>query len=248
MASGIRLWAGLTVLGVLSAAGMAGAAPAARQNVTPDGAIYTFGSGPSGEAVLTIDQGSLHVEKSVAADGSSTIAIRGNGDEVRVEVSADRVAVSGSEGRASYVPGANDRQGEQAVRVALARSGAVQRFRAFAAQVSARGRRTAFDLAVALSGAVVGQLAGDPDALRQFSRQHQAPEGKLRQVGRRVIVDCWGQYEAFISWAWTQYLYCLTDTSRPLIISSYSYCEIQYTMRAESAWFQFLSCSAINVV
>jgi hypothetical protein len=248
MASGTRLCVSLVVLGVLAVLAPASASTrAAARTVSPEGAVYTFGSGPSGEAVLTIDDADLHVEKTVGADGSSSVAMRAGDDEVRIEVAQERVSVSTRDGRVSFVPDGTDEKGETAVRVALARSPVVQRFRSFAARATERGRKTAYEQGIALSAALVGQLAGDPGALRSFARRHRPAEGRVRQISARRITDCWGQYESYISWAWDQYLYCLTG-SRSLLMGSLSYCEFQYYMRAESAWFQFLSCSAIPVV
>jgi hypothetical protein len=222
-----------------------GAGPA--QQVSPDGAVFTFGTGPAGEAVLTIDAGELHVEKSVSPDGSTILVLRARGEEVRLELTQDRVAVTSDQGKVSFVADGSDENGQRAVRVALARSRAVQMFRSLAAAASARGRKTAFDEALALSGALIAQLAGDPNAFRSFTARHRSlKQGGVKPAGLRSTVDCWGQYERFISWAWDQYLNCIV--SHRGLISGLTYCEFQYYMRAESAWFQFLSCSAIPIV
>lgn len=246
MAPGVRVGVSLVACAALSAIAppMASAGPA--QQVSPDGAVYTFSTGPSGEAVLTIDAGDLHAEKSVAADGGSVLVLRARGEEVRLEVTQDRVTVRSADGQASFVADGLDENGQRAVRVALARSGAVQMFRTLAGKVSARTRKTAFDEALALSGALIAQIVGDPGALRSFAGRHRPVKGGVRPVGFRRMVDCWGQYEQYISWAWDQYLYCIASP-RYNLINGLSYCEFQYYMRAESAWFQFLSCSAIPI-
>jgi hypothetical protein len=242
-----RLFASLVVITAASALVARPAVAARPPSVTPDGAVYTFGTGPAGEVVMSADSGDLHIEKSVASDGTSALTLRSGDDELRFEVTQGRVAVSGKDGRASFVPDGTDENGQAAVRVALARSKAVQVFRAFAAQVNARGTKGAFELAVSLSGAVIAQVSGDPGALRDFAKRHR-PAGRVRAVAFGRITDCWGQYEQYISWAFDQYLYCLGDSGGKLYFHSVTWCEIQYLTRAESAWFQFLSCSAVPVV
>lgn len=245
MVAGVRLGMCLIASTVLSlvAPEVARAAPA--QQVSPDGVVYTFGTGASGEAVLTFDVGELHVEKSVSANGTTALSIRAGVEDVRIELSEGRVTVSSADGKASFDPNGPDEAGQASVRVALARSRAVQVFRAFAARANARARKTAFDEAVALSGAMIGRLAGDPGALRGFSDRHRPTKGGVRAISLRRTTDCWGQYETYILWAWGQYEQCIT--SYFALIRGLSYCEFQYYMRAESAWFQFLSCSAIPI-
>ncbi len=257
MATLFRLCQWAMVVASATIAGPASAAAAGARQVSPEGAVYTFGSGPSGDIVMTVESGDLHVEKSVAPDGASMLLLRAGSDELRLQVTQDRVAVSGASGNESFVPDGSDEAREAAVRVALARSRAVHLFRALAAQVRARGKTGAFEEAVVLSGAVVEQLAGTPDAIRGFAKRHRSVPAvrpaalsnlSVRPVAFGRITDCWGQYEQYIMWAYNQYLYCLTDSGGRLYIHSVTWCEIQYTMRAESAWFQFLSCSSFNVV
>lgn len=246
MVSVSRVLVSVVVLAVMLAVAHAPVAGAPARNVSAEGAVYTFGSGPSGEMVMTADSGDLHVEKSVAPDGSSVLILRAGAEQVRLEVKPSRVAVSDPHGDVSFVPDSGDEKGETAVRVALARSRAVQVFRSLAAQVRARGTKGAFEQAVLLSGAVVAQLGGEPRALRDFGRGHR-PAGGIQRAAFGRITDCWGEYERYILAAYDQYLYCLTDTGR-LLRYSLSWCDIQYTIRAESAWFQFLACSTIPIV
>ena len=247
MAPRVRLCVSLVIFAVaaLTLGRPASAASRGARNVSPEGAVYTFGTGPAGEAVLSIDSGELHVEKAVSADGSSVLTLRAGADELRLELSQDRADVSSPEGKASVGPDASDENGPRSVRMALARSRAVQLFRVLATQVGAAARKKPFDEAVTLSGAVIGQLAGDPGALRGFAQRYRSTKAGLRPAGLRRISDCWGQYEQFLLWAYDQYAICLTQGLWR--INYVSYCDFQYTMRAESAWFQFLACSAFPI-
>ena len=245
MARSIRFGMSLIACVALSVAVSTQVSAAPAPQTSPDGAVYTFATGPSGEAVLTVDAGELHVEKSVLPNGSTALLLRVGSEELRLEVTTDRVSLATANGTSSFVPGGADDREAVAVRVALARSRAVEAFRQAAARVSARGGQSPFEEALALSGALVGQLSGDPGALRGFNGRHRPVKGAVRPVSARRIEDCWGQYENFILWAWDQYLWCLSEGR--LRFFGVSYCEAQYYMRAESAWFQFLACSAIPV-
>lgn len=209
---------------------------------------YAISTGPAGEIVLSGRSGALRFEKSVASDGRTSLVLRSGGDELRIDVSAREVAVTDETGRHAVPVSVAARPGVEAearaIRVALAGSRAAQAFRALSARLSQLPLDGSYDYAVVLSGALVSQLAGEPGAIREFARrQHAARSRRIRPVALRQIVDCWGQYEAFISWAWDKYLGCLVNRTMSMVLMSY--CEAQYYMRGESAWFQFLSCSTI---
>ncbi|HET9011666.1 MAG TPA: hypothetical protein VFN38_07600 [Gemmatimonadaceae bacterium] len=67
--------------------------------------------------------------------------------------------------------------------------------------------------------------------------------------------DCWGDYTRVLMEAWAEYDKCCYDTAyfNPAnpngsfwnMMMARQGCRINYVMRAESAWFQFLACSAI---
>lgn len=235
-----------------AASAPARAARVTQTQTTPEGVSYSFTTGPDESSVLTADAGDLHLEKTVSPEGATELVLRSGADEVRIALNAEGVTVWADHRQIDLRMGrAGSDQAEPArkARIALANSHAVQAFRVLAAAMGERDPATPFDHALLLSAALVAQLAGDPAALRNHARE-QAGRARARAGVRPVrlsapITDCWGQYEQYMLWAYYQYLQCLTDAGVGLRIWGVKWCDIQYMMRAESGWFQFISCSTI---
>ena len=245
-------------------AALSAGSPAARQVVqsTADGEVaYSVSSGTEGEAVLVADVGDLHIVKSVFEDGRSTLFLRAGTDEVQIEITDEGISFVTRGMKLKVAPAADRSAGEgssapaekqlTAIRVALARSRAAQRFRALAAGIRESGARGAFEEAVLLSGAVVSQLAGEAGAIHGSARRRAAAaRARVRPARAVPIRDCWGDYEVYILWAYGEYTQCLSDAGGRLrlVWSGLSWCDAQYALRAESAWFQFITCSTIPIV
>lgn len=236
-----------------AASAPARAARVTQTQTTPEGVSYSFTTGPDESSVLTADAGDLHLEKTVSPEGATQLVLRGS-DEVRIALNVEGVTVWADnrpiELRVGRAGAGSDRaEPARRARIALAASQSVQAFRALVAAMGEREPATPVDHALLLSGALVAQLAGDPAALRNHARE-QAGRARARAGVRQArlsapITDCWGQYEQYMLWAYYQYLQCLTDAGAGLRIFGVKWCDVQYAIRAESAWFQFLSCSTI---
>jgi hypothetical protein len=222
---------------------------AAGQNVTPEGVKYSYAKGAEGQIVVQAEAGDLRFEKSVFPDGRTVLVLKAPDGDVLVE-SSDAVVVvqSGSE-TYRLIPDGVDERTALAARVALTRSQGAQLLRNLRFAIEERGAVSAFDYSALLSAAVVSELLGETGAIRRHARKQRGTgPGRIRKAAAGQFSDCWSMYEQAILSAFNQYLRCIDERS----IASWkffnlSYCDIRYTMQAESAWFQFLSCSSIRI-
>lgn len=233
----------------LAALALASPVAAAGQNVTPEGVNYSYAKGAEGQIIVQAEAGDLRFEKSVFPDGRTVLVLKAADGDVRVE-SSDAVVVvqSGSE-TYRLIPDGVDERTALAARVALTRSRGAQLLRNLRFAIEERGPVSAFDHTVLLSAAVVSELVGETGAIRRHARKQRGTRpGRIRKAAARQFNDCWSMYEQAILSAFNQYLQCIGEGS---IVSqkffNLSYCDIRYTMQAESAWFQFLACSSIRI-
>jgi hypothetical protein len=131
----------------------------------------------------------------------------------------------------------------------LAGSSAVRQFRALKSRLAAPTRGTVLGAAVAVIDAQLGVLNGEPPAPIAM-----VPSAEGASVSAMTAVDgeaggdpstCYAQWEREVIAAWKDFEECAASFAWYNPVGNL--CAFAWTLRAESAWFRFLSCSAIPV-
>ena len=88
----------------------------------------------------------------------------------------------------------------------------------------------------------LAELLGDPGAARRFGQSVAGGGGALRKV-QQYTQSCWDVYQRLVLQASYQLESCIASFAvyNPLR----QVCAAVWILQVESAWFQFLSCSAI---
>jgi hypothetical protein len=232
-------------------------APRAGRQRYDAGSGVRFWAGMDGEgrAVLRLTAAQFEFEKSVDASGQTSIRIVSGND--RVAVSFGQRAVSVGRGKASvgYDPRLATEEDENRVRRLLVGSRAVRAFRAIAAHLESRSpdEDDYFTAATLVDGALVGTLDGDRGVIGRVARRIGVRQRARLQVvalrGQDRFADCFGTYENSVNWAWNEYQSCVGDAEDDgavLRSINTNFCATEWIVRAESAAFQFISCTAVR--
>jgi hypothetical protein len=135
-----------------------------------------------------------------------------------------------------------DDQQPARVRALIVSSPALRQFRRLAAQLEASGDVTPEILGLRVTGAVVSEVDGDEGAVRRLSRELRAKfTANMKRV--RLRASCYDSYQDLVVRAAAQMEQCMGQFSvwNPMR----QVCAGVWTLQVESAWFSFLSCSAI---
>ena len=247
-----REWVMGAVL-VIAAAGPAAAGPDAQlrpiraiQNDAELGLTTSTAVASDGAFVVSAQAAGLTIDKRVYSDGRFDVRIAlGAEDRVVIAADADGISVSAAGERTLRVnPAVDDGHEETGRRVRgwLAASGAVARFRQLVDALDRRGARDPEALSLRATGALVAELLGDPGAARRFGQSVAGGGGALRKV-QQYTQSCWDVYQRLVLQASYQLESCIASFAvyNPLR----QVCAAVWILQVESAWFQFLSCSAI---
>jgi hypothetical protein len=194
-----------------------------------------------GALLLSATAGDLSFRKVVYADGRY---------QAQIEQGRDRIAFAGSEGRMVVTYGSKsltlsadqDEQQPARVRALIVSSPALRQFRRLAAQLEATGDVSPEVLGLRVTGAVVSEVDGDEGAVRRLSRELRAKfTAGMKKV--RLRASCYETYEALVVHAAVMMEQCMGQFGvwNPMR----QVCAGVWTLQVESAWFSFLSCSAI---
>jgi hypothetical protein len=194
-----------------------------------------------GAMLLSATAGDLSFRKVVYADGRF---------QAQIEQGRDRIAFAGSEGRMVVTYGSRsltlsadqDDQQPARVRALIVSSPALRQFRRLAAQLEATGDVTPEILGLRVTGAVVSEVDGDEGAVRRLSRELRAKfSANVKMV--RLPSSCYDTYQALVVQSAAQLEQCMGQFGvwNPMR----QVCAGVWTLQVESAWFSFLSCSAI---
>lgn len=205
------------------------------------GLTVSVSSTNDGALLLSATAGDLSFRKVVYADGRY---------QAQIEQGRDRIAFGGSEGRMVVTYGSKsftlsadqDDQQPARVRALIVSSPALRQFRRLAAQLEATGDVTPEILGLRVTGAVVSEIDGDEGAVRRLSRELRAKfTANVRRV--RLRASCYDSYQDLVVRAAAQMEQCMGQFSvwNPMR----QVCAGVWTLQVESAWFSFLSCSAI---
>jgi hypothetical protein len=199
-----------------------------------------------GAFVVSAQAAGLTIDKRVYGDGRFDVRIA-LGQRDRVVIAADAEGISVSAGHEKTVrlnPAVDNGHEEKGRRVRgwLASSGAVARFRQLVDALERRGARDPEALSLRATGALVAELLGDPGAARRFGQAVAGSGATLRKV-QQYTQSCWDVYQRLVLQASYQLESCIASFAvyNPLR----QVCAAVWILQVESAWFQFLSCSAI---
>jgi hypothetical protein len=199
-----------------------------------------------GALVVTAQAAGLTVDKRIYSDGRFDVRIAiGRNDRVVIAADPDGISVATArEGTVRLNPAGGEADAETTHRVRgwLAASPAVGRFRQLVEALERRGARDPEALSLRATGALVAELLGDPGAARRFGQSVAGSGAALRKV-QQYTQSCWDIYQRLVLQASYQLESCIASFAvyNPLR----QVCAAVWILQVESAWFQFLSCSAI---
>ncbi len=196
-----------------------------------------------GMAVLDTSVGELAVQKIVGRDGRVQIVARAADETVSLTLAPGTVDLLRGDRSYHLEFGSASDADFLAVKTLLAGSRAVWLFRILAAGLDPATLKTPAGIGTLLTDAVLGLLDGDVAAVDRLGQYFEkARKGRLR---RAMVEGCYETYEAEVVRAWGSYVDCKMDFAmwNPLRQA----CTARWMLWAESAWFSFLSCSAMPI-
>jgi hypothetical protein len=209
-------------------------------------ATFFFSLARDGASRMTLKAGELDVEKTVYHDGRSQIALTAGGDRLVVAVGLGALDVQRNNRDLHIEVGQATDDDWLRVKTLLAGSRALRLFRTLAFNLDPATLQTPAAASVMSSDAILGYLDGDVAAVDRLNRQFRS----ARQVRVRPVLfrasggnDCWNRYEADVVEAADEYDNCRHTFN--WYDPRQAGCVFVWTLQAESAWFQFLACSAI---
>jgi len=196
-----------------------------------------------GTAVLRGHAGDLEFRKEVWPDGRLRLDLVVGAEKVTL-VAAQGVIDVVCNDRSAHLTLSTAREGDL-LRVAalLAGSSVVRKFRLLAAGLQGNPGRTPEEVGTLLIDALVGLLGGDAGAVDRLGQRFKARRPDVRLAS--LSVSCYEKWEAEVIQAWNDYEACFNEIPpwNPMRLG----CGARYLLWAESAWFSFLSCSALPI-
>jgi hypothetical protein len=208
-------------------------------------ATFFFSLAKNSGVRMTVKAGDLEAEKTVYPDGRFRIAVRAGDDRFAVVFSPAGIDVERQSRRRHIDLDAVTDDDWLRVKVLVAGSRGLRLFRTLANTLDPATLETPAGTAILLSDAVLGLLDGDVGAVGRLGRQMRvAYQARIRPVALgQEFLQCYRKYEAAVDMALMEYGEC---TARYWSFDPRQYlCDMEWLLKAESAWFQFLSCSAI---
>jgi hypothetical protein len=209
-------------------------------------ATFFFSSTREGAVRMMMTSTDLEMEKTVYPDGRFQIVVQTGDDQTSVVGAPGTLEVERrNHGREHLdVARAGDEEWLR-TKVLLASSKAMRRFRTLAYNLDARTLQTPAGAAVLMSDAILGLLDGDVGAIHRLGQQIRAArQARTRPVALgQEFLNCYRKYGEAVTAALDEYLQCssqywMYDPRQWL-------CELDWLLKAESAWFQFIACSGI---
>ncbi len=209
-------------------------------------ATFYFTLARDGGIRLTLQAGEIEAEKTVYPDGRFRLQVKAGEDRVAMAAAPGEVQVErrGRQARINLDTATDDDWLQ--VRVLLAGSKAVRLFRLLASNLDLATLEGPAGPSILLSDAVVGFLDGDVGAIARLAGQMRAAHGaRIRTVSVRGedYLKCFRDYEAAVNQAQLEFNAC--SIRYPYFDPRQYGCLLVWTLQVESAWFQFLACSAI---
>jgi hypothetical protein len=209
-------------------------------------ASFFFSSTRDGAVRMMMKSADLELEKTVYPDGRFQIVVQIGDDHTSVVGAPGTLEVERRNRGREHLDVARAGDDEWLrTKVLLAGSKAIRRFRTLAYNLDARTLQTPAGAAVLMSDAILGLLDGDVGAIRRLGQQIRAArQAQTRPVALgQEFLNCYRKYAEAVTAALDEWLQCssqywMYDPRQWL-------CELDWLLKAESAWFQFFGCSAI---
>jgi hypothetical protein len=227
-----------------------GAQTAVKAAVTPIGQVRHFDKANLTVSAGVASDGSVEIEatsptlgfrKRVQPNGRYTVDLQTGRDKVTLGVTETSISVT--RGKRTVTLGADAPQSHfDELRKLLADSRAIDHLRSAGAELEASDEDSAASTPIVLVDALVGSLTGDVGAARRAGKTlSRRARSQLRSVGRPNT--CYYQWEQTILWAYMELEECFySGAFFPM------WCNLRWTMQAESAWFHFLACSGLGLI
>jgi hypothetical protein len=197
-----------------------------------------------GALVVTAHAGLLSIDKRVYPDGRFEVRLAdGRADHIVIAGDAEGVSVSTAREAPMRLRAGGDADIEtkaRRVRGWLASSGAVERFRQLVDGLERDDVRSPEAISLRSTGALIAELFGDSGAARRLGKA-LARSTDYRVIGQSNNI-CWTTYSKQVLQASYELESCSSTYAayNPLRAG----CAFVWTIQVESAWFQFLGCSA----
>jgi hypothetical protein len=196
-----------------------------------------------GTAVLRGQAGDLAFRKEVWPDGRLRLDLVAGTERVTLIAARGVIDVLSNDRSARLTPSTATETDLLRVAALLAGSGAVRKFRLLAVDLHTDGGRTPEEVGALLTDALVGLLSGDAGVVNRLARRFLPRRPDVRRAA--LSVSCYENWEGEVIRAWGDYEACFNEISpwNPMRLG----CGARYLLWAESAWFSFLSCSALPI-
>ncbi len=196
----------------------------------------------------------LTIRKVTEADGRFEIQISAGADEIALSAVPGILTVSKPGRKVAVHLASRDESALDQARSLLANSKAVRQFRAMAYGMSAADASSPAGAGLQVTATFLSLLDGDLGAARRLAdrgRQSSrpAPAGAVTAMSDEEEVDggatCYEKYRDEVVAAWVDYESCCASFFywQPLV----NLCGMEWALKVESAWFQFLGCSSVPI-
>jgi hypothetical protein len=255
-------WTTILLAGLVCAAnvGHAGA------NVAPATRVLRAGQATDPITSQYDDQTGLWFTEHIDAEGRAKSEVKGKGLVVTKSFAAGRLTLqvkSGSHALSiTIAPGEiGIRSGKRTLRLnpeqateadydeakeLLARSRVVGRLRSAAAAIGKKVAESPAGFEFLLTEALVALLDGDPSAAQRAKERLQGKVFGLGVQPARAGGNCYSSYRNEVYSAMMSTRSCVNDFAI-WNVPMRNLCYFEWTIRIESAWFGFLSCSAVRI-
>jgi hypothetical protein len=212
-------------------------------------AAFVYWAARDGGLRVTTKTGELDVRKTVYLDGRFEIVLEAGQDRLSVAMGPHSVDVARGGTRAHVEIGRDEDDDWLRVKQVLAGSKALRLFRALTAALDPATLETVAGTAMLSGDAVLGYLDGDVGAIprlaEHFIKQRRA---KLKPAAFEDESDaaektCYKKYEEEVAEAAREYHECRRTFE--WWSGWQAACVARWALQAESAWFQFIACSAV---
>jgi hypothetical protein len=229
--------------------GQTGQTGAARTLSTePEPAKWTVAlrPGPEGGYVFEGAAGELRVTKQVKRAGEMKVAITDGASTITLDANTQAATVSAHGRSVTFTVATANEESFKAMQALIQGSAAARKFHASLSRELERGQRKLHpDLAI--THALLRTLEGDTSAVRSLPRQLLGGAlSPIRTVG--FSPGCFDTWEAEVVRAWDDYVACHAELAGVIRAGLRPMCGWRYLLWVESAWFSFLSCSALRVM
>jgi hypothetical protein len=187
--------------------------------------------------------GQVRLVKTVDANRWVHLAVTGAGDDVAVQLARGRVEVTAGTRRYLLTDATGDDELLD-MRHALAASPAVRIVRGSVSRLSADVASSVEGADLLVSNALLAALDGDIGALGRVGRRLQQWLAQPHVDARLVVVTCYDSWrqEAILAMNWVEE--CYNDFEWWNVLMR-DLCFVEWTLRVEAAWFEFLRCLAL---